>query len=134
VGIFLSRRQRSPQQAFFDHFLKGIPTEVSEWPKVRVEVREKYYVGEMRAEKEWRFRNAVHETDLDCGNASLQRNAPSAESSRSYATAAAPGEVARAQFDFKFDQRCDLIGNMKLKLWMSLRVLMTWTYSWPFRN
>jgi predicted acyl esterase len=108
------------QQAFFDHFLKGIPTEVSEWPKVRVEVREKYYVGEMRAEKEWPIPETQYtKLYLDCGNASLQRNAPSAESSRSYATAAAPGEVARAQFDFKFDQRCDLIGNMKLKLWMS---------------
>jgi hypothetical protein len=108
------------QQAFFDHFLKGIPTEVSDWPKVRVEVREKYYVGEMRAEKEWPIPETQYtKLYLDCGNASLQRNAPSAESSRSYATAAAPGEVARAQFDFKFDQRCDLIGNMKLKLWMS---------------
>ena len=39
-------------QEFFDYFLKGIPSPVTEWPKVRLEAREKYFVGSLRAEDE----------------------------------------------------------------------------------
>ena len=47
-------------QAFFDHFLLGKKTELATWPKVRLEVREKYYVGEMRDEAEWPIARAEY--------------------------------------------------------------------------
>ena len=40
-------------QLFFDHFLLGVRTEIAEWPKVRLEVREKHSVGSIRSESEW---------------------------------------------------------------------------------
>ena len=39
------------QRAFFDHFLHGKDTEVTSWPPVRLEVRDRYYVGEVRDEQ-----------------------------------------------------------------------------------
>ena len=41
------------QRQFFNRFLKGIDNHVKDWPKVTIEVREKYYVGETRTENEW---------------------------------------------------------------------------------
>ena len=107
------------QQAFFDHFLKGLPTEVSEWPRVRYEVREKFYVGELRADKDWPLPDTKYtKLYLNPGNRKLERDQAPAESSLRYA-ALGDGGPARAQFDFEFDQRTDLVGYMKLKLWMS---------------
>jgi hypothetical protein len=63
------------QQAFFDHFLKGIPTEVAEWPKVRLEARQKYYVGAIRREREWPIaRTQYSKLYLDAGDGSLRRS------------------------------------------------------------
>ena len=36
------------QRQFFNRFLKGIDNHVKDWPRVTIEVREKYYVGETR--------------------------------------------------------------------------------------
>src|SRR5205814_845441 len=41
------------QRRFFDHFLKGVETDVLEWPRVRLEVRDRFCVGEFRSEAEW---------------------------------------------------------------------------------
>jgi predicted acyl esterase len=43
------------QRQFFNRFLKGIELDnhVEEWPRVQLEIREKYFVGETRSEREW---------------------------------------------------------------------------------
>jgi len=41
------------QRQFFNRFLKGIDNHVKDWPRVRLEVREEYYVGRSRNENEW---------------------------------------------------------------------------------
>jgi hypothetical protein len=116
------------QQEFFDYFLKGIRTTVTQWPKVRLEVREKFYVGAMKAENEWPIaRTQYTKLYLDARTASLGRSARSQEASCRYLgtapsaeTAPRPGEAPsshRAQFDFTFEQPTELIGHMKLKLW-----------------
>ncbi|MEA2654976.1 MAG: uncharacterized protein QOI23_341, partial [Chloroflexota bacterium] len=46
---------------FFDHFLKGIENEVESWPKVRLEVRDRFYEGEIRDESEWPLARTRHE-------------------------------------------------------------------------
>jgi predicted acyl esterase len=106
------------QQAFFDHFLKGLPTEVLNWPRVRLEVRQKYYVGSIRCEREWPVaRTNYTKLYLDASSGSLRREAIPSESSCRYDAACDSG--GRAQFDFKFDRQTDLIGHMKLKVWMA---------------
>lgn len=115
------------QQEFFDHFLKGLPTSVPRWPKVRLEVRERYGVGTMKDENEWPLAR-THYTKLYLNSEAhvLERNPLSREGSCRYVATGAndagerPGEAPpshRAQFDFLFDRPTELIGHMKLKVW-----------------
>jgi predicted acyl esterase len=108
------RRQRE----FFDHFLKGVSNSVPSWPKVRLEVRERYYVGCMQPENEWPIsRTQYTKLYLHASRGSLERKPPETQSSVAYDLLAVGKPPRRAQFDFTFDQPTDLIGHMKLKLW-----------------
>ena len=107
------------QQAFFDHFLKGLPTEVTQWPKVRYEIREKYYTGEFRTDKAWPLPGTEYTKLYLNADGKLQRDPVASESTVRYAALGGGGEASRAQFDIKFDRRTDLVGHMKLRLWMS---------------
>ena len=105
------------QQAFFDRFLKGIPTEVDSWPRVRLEVRKKFYVGSHRTENEWPIaRTRYTGLHVDAARGLLQRDPVAGESSIRYA---ARDAHSRASFDYRFEAPTDLVGHMKLKLWMS---------------
>ena len=110
------------QKAFFDHFLKGVPTEVTTWPKVWVEVRHKYYVGSTRREREWPIaRTQYTRLYVNPGNGALQGEPLAAEASFSYAARSDSAQPSRGQFDFRFDRQTDLVGHMKLKLWMAAK-------------
>jgi len=107
------------QQAFFDKFLKGVPSEVDRWPKVWVEVREKYNVGSIRPAENWPLPETKYERlYLDASKGALATSAPSAESCCRYEAKPKEGVISRAQFDTKFNRQTDLVGYMKLKLWM----------------
>ncbi|MCP3730007.1 CocE/NonD family hydrolase [Sphingomonas sp. MG17] len=102
------------QVAFFDRFLKGIPNEVDDWPKVRLEVREGIEVGEERAEAEWPLARTVYTPlYLDAANLSLDPAPVSTESVVAYD--AATGE---AGFSHVFERDTELTGYFKLKLWV----------------
>jgi len=113
------------QRAFFDRFLKGADGEVVKWPKIQLEVRDRYYVGKTRSEREWPLaRTKYKKLFLDARNGSL-RTAPA--KSRSQARYDAPGDGSRspaayrnerAQFDYVFRQTTELTGYMKLRLWV----------------
>jgi len=106
------------QQEFFDYFLKGIPTPVTAWPKVRLEVREKFYVGKIKSENEWPIaRTQYTRLYLDAGTASLQRDPVKVEASCRYDALAQGSGPRRAQFDFTFDAPSELIGHAKLRFW-----------------
>jgi predicted acyl esterase len=113
------------QRTFFDHFLKGIGNEVPRWPKVRLEVRDRYYVGKVRNENEWPLaRTEYRKLFLDARSGSLRTAPLKTRSSISYD---APGDESRcpaayrderAQFDYVFRKATELTGHMKLKLWV----------------
>jgi predicted acyl esterase len=106
-------------QVFFDHFLLGKKTELASWPKVRLEVREKYYVGEMRAEQEWPIaRTEYTRLYLDTGAGAL-RPKPVGEAASVAYDSRGTGPTARTVFDIKFDKPTELIGHMKLRVWMA---------------
>lgn len=108
------------QQVFYDHFLKGLDNEIKQWPRVRLQVREKYYVDSIRSEREWPIPNTQYtKFYLDARTGALERNPVATESTCRYEPMAKDSSSSRVQFEFKFDQRCDLVGHMKLKLWMA---------------
>ncbi|MCC6472483.1 MAG: CocE/NonD family hydrolase [Burkholderiales bacterium] len=106
------------QQAFFDHFLKGLRTEILDWPKVRLEAREKYGAGAIRTEKEWPIaRTRYTKLYLDARDGLLKEAPVAGEASCRYEAGYDSG--ARVQFDFRFERRTDLIGHVKLRAWMA---------------
>jgi predicted acyl esterase len=102
------------QIAFFDHFLKGVDNDVPRWPRVQLEVRERAYVGSVRVEGEWPPAGTEYvPLHLDAQGHVLRRTRPAAEASVGY------GAVdSRAVFDFAVDEPVELVGHMKLRLWV----------------
>jgi predicted acyl esterase len=113
------------QRAFFDHFLKGVANGVARWPKVRLEVRDRYYVGKQRNEREWPLARTQYKAlFLDAASGTLRPSPPKTRSKASYD---APGDESRSpaayreervQFDHVFRKPTELTGHMKLKLWV----------------
>lgn len=105
------------QEAFFDHFLKGEPSEVARWPKVRLEMREKFYVGAARAAAQWPIPETRYvKLHLDPASAALRTDAVASETSCRYTSTDAG---SRATFDHRFTERTDVVGPMKLRVWMA---------------
>ena len=110
------------QRAFFDRFLKGIDNDVARWPKVRLEVRERYYVGKSRNENEWPpTRTKYQKLYLDARSGSLKtaRSRPRRKRADAPGTATLPG-VPRGTGAIRLCIRAatELTGHMKLRLWV----------------
>ncbi len=107
-------------QAFFDKFLKGMDSPIDEWPKVLLEVREKYYVGEQRGENEWPIaRTRYARLHLDARSGTLRPEPVAAAAACRYdALGSGPGRH-RAEFEYAFVETTELTGHMKLRLFMA---------------
>lgn len=102
------------QLAFFDHVLKGNATEVAQWPAVRLEVRDRAYTGEVRAESEWPLQRVEYTSlYLDADSGGLLSHAPAWRGRLAY-----DALDGRAVFDHRFDQDTELVGGMALRLWV----------------
>jgi predicted acyl esterase len=100
---------------YFDHFLKGIDNDVLEWPRVLLEVRERAYVGKWVKESDWPPPTTLYrKLFLDCSGL-LRTGRPAGEAQVRYPVA---DDGVGAQFDYTFDEPTDLVGYMKLKLWV----------------
>ena len=100
---------------FFDAKLRGEGA-LSDWPRVRIEVRERSGVGQWRNEKEWPLaRTRYTPLYLDAPTATMLPQPVSGESLVAYDAVAEDG---RAIFDYRFDADTELTGHMKLKLWV----------------
>jgi uncharacterized protein len=103
------------QMKFFDHFLKGIDNEVPDWPRVLFAVREHGTKGHWHTDSAWPLPATEHRP-LHLDGIGLLRVRPPADESEVRYAPQQPG--ARAQFDYTFDERVELVGNMKLRLWV----------------
>lgn len=112
------------QFAFFDRYLKDLPTEVETWPPVRIEIRERAYTGDVRAETEWplartQYRQLFLSTAGTNGTDSphqLDWNPGSDQSEVTY-----DATTGGAVFDLRVEEQLELTGYMKLRLYVEAR-------------
>jgi putative CocE/NonD family hydrolase len=119
---YYSREALERQLRFFDYFLKGIENDWLETPPVRLEVRERFFDGQFRIEREWPLaRTRYAELYLDAAGG-LSPTPSKAEATFAYQAdqPAGSGQAgARAVFRITFKEETELTGYMKLKLWVS---------------
>jgi uncharacterized protein len=104
------------QRLFFDRFLKGIDNEVADWPPVRLEVRRAFYEGDERVESSWPPPEVSQRRLYLDGQPRELTEAPLSEASAvRYDSESADDQ---AVFEYVFDRDADVIGTIKLKLWV----------------
>ena len=107
------------RRQFFNHFLKGIDNHVKDWPRVRLEVREEYYVGKSRNENEWPIaRTKYTKLYLNASDGKMIQSLPKTEDKVSYKVDDITDKTQNAKFEIKFNEKTELTGHMKLKLWV----------------
>ena len=119
---YLSREVLERQKRFFDYFLKGIENDWMDTPRVRLEVRNRFYDGVTRFENEWPLaRTNYTKLYLDAKQMTLSPSPTKDESKIAYS--AQPDERAKQGLMFRmtFKEDTELTGYMKLKLWVSAR-------------
>jgi uncharacterized protein len=120
-GYYYSEEGLRRQQAFFDHFLKGLDTGIGEWPRVRYQVRDGALGGAWRTADDWPLPGTSYQRlYLDAGSGTLGRSRPTSAAAVRYDSSGRSGtERGRATFDFRFDAPAEVVGGMKLRVWMS---------------
>jgi predicted acyl esterase len=107
------------QRQFFNRFLKGIDNHVKDWPKVTLEIREKYYVGNSRTEREWPLaRTQYTALFLNAGNGTMSTSSVEQPTQVDYDVNDIEDKTQKAHFKFEFENKTELTGYMKLKLWV----------------
>ncbi len=107
------------QRQFFNRYLKGIDNMVKHWPKVTLEIRERYYVGKTRTEKEFPIARTQYTPLFLCATGGqMGVNPYSIQSQTSYEVDDISDKTQSAQFEYLFAQETELTGYMKLKLWV----------------
>lgn len=114
------RESLEQQKAFFDYFLKGIDNSWRDTPKVRYEVRERFYQGHTKSADEWPLPQTNYQLFyLDGEKRTLQNEPIGSEMKLSYN--AEPGAVEDNVLSFKYTAKTpvEVTGYSKLKLWVS---------------
>jgi predicted acyl esterase len=105
------------QKRFLDHFLLDADNGMDRVPRVRLEVRKAFYQQEVREEGIWPPASVQPALLHLCANTgSLQREPVASEGKAQYQSTSNTG---RALFSCRFDRAVELIGSMRLKLWVS---------------
>ncbi len=117
---YYSREGLERQLRFFECFLKGKENGFRETPRVCIEVRDRFYDGRERYFDDF----PVPGTDyrslyLDASNHSLNTAPVSNVTESRYTATKSDGINDTTTWEFIFDETVDLIGHMKLKLWVS---------------
>ena len=112
-AYYYSDESLARQLAFFDHVLKGASTEVPQWSPVTLEIRDRAYQGEIRAENEWPLERTEHSALYLDAAGGLSSEAPASEGRVEYD--AVEGSVS---FDHRFGEDTEIVGGMALRLWV----------------
>lgn len=120
---YYNRDSVERQRAFFDHFLLGRDTEITAWPPVRVEYRDRSEGGPIRPEQSWPP-STVTMTPLylDASSGSLRDKPVDRGCTVSYDPTRSPKEPAlhageeKVEFEYVFRAETYLAGNAALRL------------------
>jgi uncharacterized protein len=118
-NTFHEQENMERQRQFFDKFLKGIDSEIKNWPKVMLEIRRRYGVGTFRNENEWPLaRTEYTNLFLDASDRTMSKTPSKKEAQARYIVSDIGDKSQNARFEFEFDKRTEITGYMKLKLWV----------------
>jgi predicted acyl esterase len=105
------------QKRFLDHFLRDADNGMDRVPKVRLEVRKAFYQQEVRSEQSWPPASVYPKPLYLCANTgALQREPTASEGNVQYLSASPNGKTV---FSYRFERNTELIGGIRLKLWIS---------------
>jgi len=117
---YFSREALERQLRFCDYFLKGIDNEWLGTPRVRYELRDRFYDGETKFADTWPLPDTRYVLlYLDAASRTLQRTPAKQQGSVVYDATAPNTAVGSAVFRHRFDADSELTGYMKLKLWVA---------------
>ncbi len=117
---YYSRECLERQRRFFGHYLKGEDTGFTDTPRVRFEVRERFYEGRTRFAGDFPIPGTEYRAFyLDAAAGALLGQPVADEAQLRYSAVKSDAEADGAVFAFTFDAPTELVGNMKLKLWVS---------------
>jgi len=117
---YYAREGLERQKMFFDCFLKGRENGMRELPRVCVEVRDYFYNGRYRYFEDFPIPQTEYRSlFLNSAQSSLTTEPVGQASECKYAATMTENEADSVSWDFEFSEATDLIGHMKLKLWVS---------------
>ncbi len=130
-GQYTPIEARDMQRKFLEHFLKGIDSGIMETPRVRLSVQDKLLDFKVRYEDDFPLRRTEYKSFyLDARHGTLNFDKPENEAKVTYDSAVSPvsqvlsqetriGPEGKASFEITFNEDTEIIGFMKLKLWVS---------------
>jgi predicted acyl esterase len=105
------------QNRFLDHFLRDLDNGMDQVPRVRLEIRKAFYQQGVRSEESWPLPSVQPMRLYLCASTgSLQAEPLSSEGNVRYQSTSRNG---KAVFSYRFERPMELIGSMRLKLWVS---------------
>ncbi|ROM53523.1 hypothetical protein BK648_07685 [Pseudomonas poae] len=116
-GYYYQDDSLQRQLTFFDTYLKEKSTNIDSWPKVRYEIRDSSYVGDVHEATQWPLPGTSYERlYLEASNGRLNTEPADEESEVGYDCESLEQDLA--QFDFTFEQTTTLVGHAKLHLFI----------------
>jgi uncharacterized protein len=117
---YYQRESLERQRRFLDQFLKGRESGIRELPRVRFEVRERFFEGRFRFAEDFPIPGTEYrKLHLDAANGVLSPEPVGKEASVRYSALASDTEPDSAEFDLTFEEGTEVVGYMKLRLWVS---------------
>lgn len=107
------------QLAFFDRFLHGVENDVDSWPRVQVELRDRYGVGTFVESTGWPLPEVEYRTlHLDAATGALAHEPVAEESTIAYHGLGDPFAPSRVVFEHRFAADADVVGHARAVLWV----------------
>ena len=117
---YYTREALERQRRFFDCFLKGEDSGIRETPRVRLEIRDRFYEGRTRFFDDFPVPGTEYRPlFLDAADMTMGAAPAPAEASVRYAAIQTEGAPDTTGWTHVFAEDADLAGGMKLRLWVS---------------